>query len=182
MFWTNAERGTKVSRNRRCARSPYYPLVAHPPLAGPSGALGTELTRGIFVDGRAFLKMLSALLADGSLGFASACCLWLASCYTCCNLIGQRFEWSKIQVLQVYRSVQCGLLAGLGLFSMGVMHGRGQSLSGQCADDVFVSSIINFFLWCVAGPLDFPRSTPCGSPGWRLCQVLCVRPHHHVPH
>jgi len=30
---------------------------------------------------------------------------------------------------------------------MGVLHGQGVSLSGQCANDVFIPAIINFFLW-----------------------------------
>jgi hypothetical protein len=35
------------------------------------------------------------------------------------------------QVLQVYRSCQCAFFSGMGLFSMGVLHGQGMSLSAQ---------------------------------------------------
>lgn len=72
---------------------------------------------------------------------------WLLASYTTCKLIGRRFEWAPVQVLQVYRSLQCALLAGVGLFSMGSLHGQGHSLSGQCSDDMFVAGIIHFFLW-----------------------------------
>jgi len=79
--------------------------------------------------------------------FAPAVCTWLAATYSMSCIIGKRFEWKPVQVLQVYRSVQCMLFAGVGLFSMGVLHGQGISLSAQCNDDVFIAAIINFFLW-----------------------------------
>ena len=52
-----------------------------------------------------------------------------------------------IRPLKVYRSVQCALFAGVGLFSMGVLHGKGKKLHEQCSDDVFIQAIILYFLW-----------------------------------
>jgi hypothetical protein len=64
-----------------------------------------------------------------------------------CRAIGERNKWKAVQTLQVYRSVQCALFAGVGLFSMGVLHGREKKLHEQCGDDVFIQAIILYFLW-----------------------------------
>lgn len=72
--------------------------------------------------------------------------VWLCISFTTCLTVGRRFKWTLVQVLQVHRSLQCGLLAGAGIFSMGVMWGQNQPLHGQCPTDPFISGIIRFFL------------------------------------
>lgn len=88
-------------------------------------------------------------LGDGANNawFAPVCCAWLSLTYECTRRIGKRFQWEPVQVLQVYRSTQCAIFSGMGLFSMGVLHGQGIALSDQCTNDVFIAAIINFFLW-----------------------------------
>jgi hypothetical protein len=84
----------------------------------------------------------------GNAWFAPVVLFWLFFTYSICRNIGTRFEWSQIQVLQVYRSMQCALFSGMGLFSMGVLHGQGKLLSDQCDNgDAFIPAIINYFLW-----------------------------------
>ena len=92
--------------------------------------------------------MLPDLLNEG-LGkwFGPLVCMWLFSSYMTCRTIGERFKWTGIQALQVHRSVQCALFAGVGLFSMGALHGQGKKLHEQCSDDVFIQAIITYFLW-----------------------------------
>ena len=51
---------------------------------------------------------------------------WLCLSFTTCYKVGKSFQWSVIQVLQVHRSLQCGMLAGMGLFTMGIMTGSDQ--------------------------------------------------------
>jgi len=72
---------------------------------------------------------------------------WLAFSYCVIRNIGKRFQWEPVQVLQVYRSIQCMLFSGMGIFSMGVLYGKGVPMHAQCNDDVFIAAIINFFLW-----------------------------------
>ena len=92
--------------------------------------------------------MIPDLLGEG-LGtwFGPLVCMWLFSSYMACRAIGERNKWKAVQTLQVYRSVQCALFAGVGLFSMGVLHGRQKKLHEQCGDDVFIQAIILYFLW-----------------------------------
>ena len=55
-------------------------------------------------------------LLDEGLGewFGPLVCMWLFSSYMTCRTIGERHKWKPIQTLQVYRSVQCALFAGVG--------------------------------------------------------------------
>lgn len=90
------------------------------------------------------------MLIDGPAslpGFVPCVCLWLATCFLVCRHVGERNKWTIVQILQLHRSIQCGILAGVGLFTMGVFYGQGQSLSGQCSGNSFVAGIIHFFLW-----------------------------------
>lgn len=57
---------------------------------------------------------------------AAAICLWLFGTYAIIRQIGKSFTWSPTQVLQVYRSLQCAMLAGCGIFSMGHLYGQGE--------------------------------------------------------
>mmetsp|Transcript_54046 Transcript_54046/g.149117 ORF Transcript_54046/g.149117 Transcript_54046/m.149117 type:complete len:263 (+) Transcript_54046:261-1049(+) len=87
------------------------------------------------------------LPADMDVGTIMLPCFlaWLGLSFSTCYKVGKGFDWTTTQVLQVHRSLQCGLLAGMGLFAMGIMTGQDQPLHGQCTDSVYIMGIIRFF-------------------------------------
>lgn len=105
---------------------------------------------------------------------------YLATSFTTIYNCGKNFKWSVVQVLQVHRSLQCGLLAGVGLFSMGVMYGTDQPLSGSCSDDMFIGAIIQFFFCyfvtdlCIMGSIGHLRMDLLLHHGVALTGILSL--------
>ena len=62
---------------------------------------------------------------------------WLGLSFSTCYKVGKGFDWTTTQVLQVHRSLQCGLLAGMGLFAMGIMTGQVGKLPSRTQSIIF---------------------------------------------